>query len=151
MRIELPIETEHLVIRELVLSDAEEMGESPEWIAEKIDRYERDGGMSLWTVVEKSTGLAVGLAGLQWEDLEGRRVLDLGCVIGKKAQLRGIGTEASEAVVQAAFATGFEEVTAMTEPGNAIALHVLERLSFEAHGEVTFEGTVYAAFVRHPA
>ena len=148
MRIELPIETDHLVIRKLVLSDANEMGESPEWIAEKIERYERDGGMSLWAVVEKATGLAVGLAGLQWEDLEGRRVLDLGCVIGKKAQLRGIGTEASEAVVQAAFAAGFDEVTAMTKPDNDVALHVLERLSFEPQGELTFEGTVYTAFVR---
>ena len=148
MRIELPIETDHLFIRELVLSDAEEMGESPEWIAEKIDRYEGDGGMSLWAVVEKSTGLAVGLAGLQWEELEGRRVLDLGCVIGEKAQLRGIGTEAAEAVVQAAFATGFDEVTAMTKPDNAVALHVLERLNFEPQGEATFEGNVYAAFVR---
>jgi [ribosomal protein S5]-alanine N-acetyltransferase len=148
VRIELPIETEHLVIRELVLSDAEEMGESPEWIAEKIDRYERDDGMSLWAVAEKSTGLAVGLAGLQWEDLEGQRVLDLGCVIGEKAQLRGIGTEASEAVVQAAFATGFDEVTAMTKPDNAVALHVLENLGFEPQGEATFEATVYTAFVR---
>jgi len=148
MRIALPIETEHLVIRELVLSDAEEMGESPEWIAEKVDRYERDDGMSLWAVVERSTGRAVGLAGLQWEDLEGRRVLDLGCVIGEKAQLRGIGTEASEAVVQAAFAAGFEEVTAMTKPDNDVALHVLETLGFEPRGEVTFEGSVYAAFAR---
>ena len=53
VRIELPIETERLVIRRLVLADAAELGESPEWIAEKIDRYERDGGMSLWAVVEK--------------------------------------------------------------------------------------------------
>ena len=150
MRIELPLETEHLVIRALVLSDAEEMGESPEWIAEKIDRYERDGGMSLWAVVEKSTGLAVGLAGLQWEDLEGRRVLYLGCVIGKNARLRGIGTQASEAVVQAAFAAGFDEVTAMTKPDNDVALHVLANLNFEPQGEATFEGTVYTAFVRRP-
>lgn len=148
MRIALPIETKHLVIRELRLSDAEEMGESPEWIQSKIDRYESDGGMSLWAVVERSTGLAVGLAGLQWEDLEGRRVLDLGCVIGAKAQLRGIGTEASEAVVQAAFAAGFEEVTAMTKPDNDVALHVLENLGFEPRGDVMFEGIAYTAFVR---
>ena len=148
MKISLPIETEHLLIRELVLSDAAEMGESPEWIQSKIDRYERDGGMSLWAVVERSTGLAVGLAGLQWEDLGGRRVLDLGCVIGGKAQLRGIGTEASEAVVQAAFAAGFDEVTAMTKPDNAVALRVLENLRFEPQGEVVFEEKVYTAFVR---
>lgn len=148
MRIGLPIETERLVIRELRLSDAAEMGEPEDWIAEKIDRYERDGGMSLWAVVERESGLAAGLAGVQWEEIDGRRELDLGCVMGANAQQRGYGTEASEAVIQAAFAAGFERLTAMTKPDNAVALHVLEKLQFEPQGETTFEGRRYAFFVR---
>lgn len=148
LRIELPIETERLVIRELRLSDAAEMGEAEDWIAEKIDRYERDGGMSLWAVVERESGLAAGLAGLQWEEIEGRRELDLGCVMGTNAQHRGLGTEASEAVLQAAFAAGFERITAMTKPDNSAALRVLEKLRFEPQGETTFEGRPYAFFVR---
>ena len=43
MRIELPIETERLFIRPLVVDDAEDLGESEEWIREKVDRFERDG------------------------------------------------------------------------------------------------------------
>jgi RimJ/RimL family protein N-acetyltransferase len=148
VRIELPIETEQLVIRELRLSDAAEMGEEEEWIAEKIDRYHRDGGMSLWAVVERETGLAAGLAGLQWEEIEGRRELDLGCVMGAHAQQRGLGTEASEAVVQAAFAAGFERITALTSPDSAVALHVLEKLQFEPQGETTLGDRRYAFFVR---
>ena len=35
----------------------------------------------------------------------------------------------------------------MTKPDNAVALHVLENLGFERQSEVTFEGTVYTAFV----
>ena len=42
MRIELPIETERLVIRPLRVEDATDLGEPEEWIREKIDRYERD-------------------------------------------------------------------------------------------------------------
>ena len=42
MRIELPIETERLVIRPLELEDADDLGEAEEWIREKIDRFERD-------------------------------------------------------------------------------------------------------------
>jgi len=148
VRIELPIETERLVIRPLELADAADLGEPEEWIREKIDRFERDGGMSLWAAVDRESGRAVALAGLQWEQIDGRRELDLGCVVAAHAQLRGYGTEASEEIVQAAFAAGFERVTAMTFPDNTVALHVLEKLDFIREGETTFEDRRYAFFAR---
>jgi RimJ/RimL family protein N-acetyltransferase len=147
LRIELPIESERLVIRPLVIEDASDLRESEEWIQEKIDRFERDGGMSLWAAVERQIGKAVALAGVQWEQIDGRRELDLGCVVAAHAQGRGYGSEASAAVVRAAFATGFERLTAMTGPDNAAALHVLEKLDFTPQGETTFEGRRYAFFV----
>jgi len=148
VRIELPIETERLVIRPLRLADAEDLGESAEWIQEKIDRFERDDGMSLWAAVERESGRAVALAGLQWEQIDGRRELDLGCVVAADARLRGYATEASAAIVSAAFAAGIERLTAMTFPDNAAALHVLEKLEFVPDGETTFEGRQYAFFAR---
>ena len=148
MRIELPIETERLVIRPLRLEDAEDLGEPAEWIQEKIDRFERDDGMSLWAAVERESGRAVALAGLQWEDVDERRELDLGCVVAADARLRGYATEASDAVVHAAFAAGFERITAMAYPDNTAALHVLEKLQFTPNGETIFEGRRYAFFVR---
>ena len=148
MKIELPIETERLVIRPLELEDADDLGESEEWIREKVDRFERDGGMSLWAAVERESGRAVALAGLQWEQIDGRRELDLGCVVASHAQQRGYATEASKAIVRAAFASGFERITAMTGPENAVALHVLEKLEFSPEGETTFEGRRYAFYVR---
>ena len=151
MRIDLPIESERLVIRPLLLEDAADLGESPEWIAEKIDRYERDGGMSLWAAVDKESGKAVALAGLQWEEIDGQRELDLGCVVADHEQGRGYGTEASIAVLDAAFAADFKRVTAMTKPDNAPALRVLEKLGFAREGETDFEGGHYAFFTRSPA
>jgi RimJ/RimL family protein N-acetyltransferase len=148
MKIDLPIETDRLVIRPLQLEDAEDLGEAVEWIQEKIDRFERDGGMSLWGAVERQSGRAVALAGLQWEQIDGRRELDLGCVVAADARSRGYGTEASEAIIGAAFAAGFERLTAMTGPDNAAALHVLQKLEFSPEGETTFEGRRYAFFVR---
>jgi len=148
MRIELPIETKRLVIRPLRVEDATDLGEPEEWIREKIDRYERDGGMSLWAAVERQNRRAVALAGLQWEQIDGRRELDLGCVVAADARSRGYATEASEAIVRAAFATGFQRVTAMTYPHNAPALRSLEKLGFTPNGETTFEGRQYAFFVR---
>ncbi|HKN63272.1 MAG TPA: GNAT family N-acetyltransferase [Gaiellaceae bacterium] len=148
LRIELPIETERLVIRPLELGDAKDLGESADWIREKVDRFERDGGMSLWAAVDRESGRAVALAGLQWEEIEGRRELDLGCVVASHARRRGYATEASEAIVRAAFAAGFDRLTAITGPENATAMHVLEKLDFRPHGETTFEGGQYAFFLR---
>jgi [ribosomal protein S5]-alanine N-acetyltransferase len=135
------------VIRPLELEDAADLDESEEWIREKIDRFERGGGMSLWAAVERQSGRAVALAGLQWELIDGHRELDLGCVVASHAQRLGYATEASEAIVRAAFAVGFERLTAMTEPDNPAALHVLEKLQFTPQGETTFEGRRYAFFV----
>lgn len=146
MRIPLPIESERLVIRPLRLEDAEDLDESPDWIAEKIDRFERDGGMSLWAAVDKESGRAVALAGLQWEQIEGRPEIDLGCVVAKHEQLRGYGTEASIAILRAAFAAGFERVTALTKPDNDVAVRVLEKLGFTRHGETTLDEHHYAFF-----
>jgi len=136
------------VIRPLELEDAADLGEPEEWIREKIDRYERDGGMSLWATVERESGRAVALAGLQWEQIDGRRELDLGCVVATDARSRGYATEASEAIVRAAFAAGCERVTAMTYPDNAPALRSLEKLGFTPSGKTTFEGRQYRFFVR---
>jgi [ribosomal protein S5]-alanine N-acetyltransferase len=148
VRIELPIETERLMIRPLRIKDAEDLAESPDWIREKIDRFERDDGMSLWAAVDRESGKAVALAGFQWEQIDGQRELDIGCVVATHAQQRGYGTEASEAILRAAFAAGFERITAMTFPDNVRALRILERLEFERQGETTFEGREYAFFVR---
>ncbi|HEX6953010.1 MAG TPA: GNAT family N-acetyltransferase [Gaiellaceae bacterium] len=148
LRIELPIESERLVIRPLVIEDAVDLREDEDWIREKIDRFERDGGMSLWAAVERDSGKAVALAGLQWEQIDGRRELDLGCVVADHEQSRGYGTEASRAVVQAAFTAGFERITAMTGPDNGVALHLLEKLEFVPQGETTHEGRLYSFFVR---
>ncbi len=100
LKIELPIESERLVIRPLELADAADLGEPAEWIQEKIDRFERDGGMSLWAAVERESGRTVAMAGLQWEQIDGRRELDLGCVVAGDAQQRGYGTEASVAILR---------------------------------------------------
>lgn len=148
LRIELPIETERLVIRPLRIEDAADLREDEEWIREKVDRFERDGGMSLWAAIERESGRAVALAGLQWEQIDGRRELDLGCVVAAHEQARGYGTEASDAIVRAAFAANFARLTAMTAPNNKVALHVLEKLGFAREGEATHEGRRYAFFVK---
>jgi RimJ/RimL family protein N-acetyltransferase len=149
--IELPIETQRLVIRPLRPEDATDLEQSPDWIHEKVERFERDGGMSLWAAVDRESGRAVALAGLQWEQIDGNRELDLGCVVAASARRRGFATEASRGVVDAAFAAGYKRVTAMTGPDNVPALRILQTLGFAPEGETTFEGRRYAFFVKRPS
>src|SRR5204863_507122 len=89
VRIKLPIETERLVIRPLELEDADDLGEAEEWIREKIDRSERDGGMSLWAAVERESGRAVAVAA---EDKEQARALAVAALgrgpLGRTTALR---------------------------------------------------------------
>lgn len=146
--IRFPIETERLVIRPLRLEDAADLREDEAWIREKVDRFERDGGMSLWAAVERESGRAVALAGLQWEKVDGRRELDLGCVVASDVRMRGYGTEASRGVLRAAAEAGYDRITAMTLLDNEMAMHVLGKLGFERQGETTFDGRRYAFFVR---
>ena len=50
MRIELPIESERLVIRPLRIEDADDLREDPEWIQSKIDRFELRGLVTSQTI-----------------------------------------------------------------------------------------------------
>ena len=148
MRIELPIETERLVIRPLRLDDAGDLEQPEDWIREKVERFDRDGGMSLWAAVERESSKAVALAGLQWEQIDGNRELDLGCVVAASERRRGFATEASRGIVDAAFAAGYERITAMTGFDNEPALRIVQTLGFARQGETTFEERRYAFFVR---
>jgi RimJ/RimL family protein N-acetyltransferase len=159
----LPIETERLLIRPLRLDDAEDLhelysdadamrfledrvpetiGESRNWVQTKIDLFERDAGMSLWAVVERASSRVVGDAGLQWEVGE----LDLGCRIVPRCQGRGYASEASRAIVAAAFAAGHERLTALTHVEHATARHVLERIGFRFERETEWCGRPMALY-----
>ena len=77
---------------------------------------------------------AVALAGLQWEQIDGQRELDLGCVVAAAraaTRLRdgGIGRHPARRL-----RGRLRAVTAMTGPDNARALRVLEKLGVHARG-----------------
>jgi ribosomal-protein-alanine N-acetyltransferase len=145
-RVGLPIETERLLIRPLVASDAEELhglysdpdamqyletelpssvDESRGWVRTKIDRFERDDGMSLWALVERESGAVIGDVGLQWEDYDGV-VVDLGCRLVARYWGRGYAAEASRAVLDAGFRElPVDRICAATHVGNERAHRVL--------------------------
>jgi lincosamide nucleotidyltransferase A/C/D/E len=113
-------------------------------VRQKIDLFERAGGMSLWAVVERASGRVIGDAGLQWEEVRGRRELDLGCRLVRRRQGRGYATEAANAILRAAFAAGFARVTAQTDVANLRARRVLAKLGFRDAGATEWCGRTMA-------
>ena len=52
--------------------------EAREWVQTKIDLFNRDGQLSLWTVIHTESGQIVGDVGLQHEDYGSGPVVGLG-------------------------------------------------------------------------
>jgi ribosomal-protein-alanine N-acetyltransferase len=166
--IRLPIETERLRIRPLRLADAEALhelysdadamrfltadvpatlAESRAWVQAKIDRFERDDGLSLWAIEQRETGAVVGDVGLQWEDYDGR-VLDLGCRLVPRFWGRGYGLEASGAALAAGFRElGVDRICAATHVGNERARRVLRALGGRELRAVELYGMEMALYV----
>lgn len=167
-KVQLPIETDRLLIRPLLIEDADELhelysdraamsflesevpttvAESRAWVQSKIDLFERDDGMSLWAAVERNTGAVIGDAGLQWEDYDGR-VVDLGCRLIRRYWGMGYATEASRAILAAGFRDlGVQRICAATHVGNARAHRVLESLGGKRERQIHDYGmdmTLYA-------
>jgi RimJ/RimL family protein N-acetyltransferase len=113
--IRFPIKTPRLTIRPMQLDDAEALlavygdvetmqhlnselpatvAEAREWVQTKIDLFDSDGQLSLWTVIHTESGQIVGDVGLQHDDYGSGPVVGLGgrgksTVLASGAWLRG--------------------------------------------------------------
>jgi RimJ/RimL family protein N-acetyltransferase len=81
-------------------------------------------------VIERSTGMIVGYAGVNWFDFEGRRRLEFGYRLVPEARGRGHATEAGRAVIARAAQTFRGEILAMIDPTNHPSQNVAGKLGF---------------------
>jgi RimJ/RimL family protein N-acetyltransferase len=81
-------------------------------------------------VIERSTGIIVGYAGVNWFDFEDRRRLEFGYRLVAEARGVGYATEASRAVKATAARTFRGEVLAMIDPTNHASKNVAGKLGF---------------------
>jgi RimJ/RimL family protein N-acetyltransferase len=163
--IRFPIKTARLTIRPMRLDDAEELlavygdvetmqhlnSELPAtvedaraWVQTKIDLFERDDQLSLWTVIDTESGLILGDVGLQHEDYGSGPVVGLGGRGNRQFWRQGLGFEAASATI----AAGFEQLSlpaigAETRPPNLPAQALLARLGMRPAGTNTQGWPVY--------
>lgn len=81
-------------------------------------------------VIERSTGMIVGYAGVDWFDLEGRRLLEFGYRLVPEARGLGYATEASRALLAMAAQSYRGEILAIIDPTNQPSQNVARKLGF---------------------
>jgi [ribosomal protein S5]-alanine N-acetyltransferase len=148
-------ETERLILRELVPSDADgmfELDSDPEvhrylgnkpltdkkQAAEVIEFVRQQyitNGIGRWAVIEKRTGEFLGWSGLKLvtEETNGHiNYYDLGYRLIRRHWGKGIATESGRAALQYAFQSlQAKEVFAMADCENHSSNHVLQKLKFQ--------------------
>lgn len=77
--------------------------EAREWVQTKIDLFERDDQLSLWTVIHTESGQIVGDVGLQQEDYGSGPVVGIGGRGNRNFWRQGVGVEAASATIDAGF------------------------------------------------
>jgi [ribosomal protein S5]-alanine N-acetyltransferase len=157
--IRFPLKTARLIIRPMqpgdaeallaVYGDAETMQhlnselpsnveEAREWVQTKIDLFDQDGQLSLWTVIRAESDQIVGDVGLQHEDYGSGPVIGLGGRGNRQFWRQGLGFEAASATI----AAGFEQLNlpaigAETRPENLPAQALLAKLGMQPAGTNT--------------
>jgi RimJ/RimL family protein N-acetyltransferase len=148
--IRFPIKTARLTIRPMRLEDAEALldvygdvetmqhlnselpstvEEAREWVQTKINLFDQDDQLSLWTVIHTESEEIVGDVGLQQEDYGSRRVVGLGGRGNRHFWRQGLGFEAASATIDAGFEQlGLPAIGAETRPENIPAQALLAKL-----------------------
>lgn len=140
------LETERLRLRQLtgddrgdlceILQDAQAMyayehafsdTEVDEWLARQLTRYEQDG-FGLWAVVRREDGVFLGQCGITTQELDGRRVPEIGYLFKRCFWHMGYATEAAVACREYGFnALDMEELYSIIRENNAPSRAVAER------------------------
>jgi RimJ/RimL family protein N-acetyltransferase len=159
MPIRFPITTARLIIRPMRLDDAEALlavygdvetmqhlnselptnvAETREWVQTKIDLFDGDDQLSLWTVILNESGQVVGDVGLQHEDYGSGPVVGLGGRGNRHFWRQGLGFEAAHATIAAGFdQLGLPVIGAETRPENLPAQALLSKLGMRPAGTNT--------------
>lgn len=141
------IETERLLLRPLQQDDVDAMlgvlgdpavaasfslpalnhDRVAQWVTQRPEHI-RKYGYGLCVVILKATGEVIGDCGVEWKDIDGERLLELGYDVRSDHWHRGYATEAATAVRDYAFSVlGMEQLISLIRVGNAASRRVAER------------------------
>ena len=93
-------------------------------------------------IIERTSGMVVGYAGVNWCEFEGDRWLEFGWRLVREARGRGYATEASRAVLDLAATTFGGEFLCIIDPANTPSRRVADKLGFTYWKRSTWDGDV---------
>ena len=148
------LETERLVLRELVPSDLPAMcrvlqdketmyayehafsdEEAQAWLNNQLRRY-REDGFGLWGAVLKQSGELIGQCGLTWQQISGERLLEVGYLFERAFWHKGYATEAAVACKEYAFGVlGAQKVYSIIRDNNFASQRVAQRNGMNVCGK----------------
>ena len=153
------LETERTIIRELTLDDIDDLYKlyAEPGLAEHIpplceDREEEVEfermyiesmygfyGYGIWVILDRETGEFIGRAGITGRD--GYEDLEVGYILSRKYQHRGIATEVMKAIIQYAHQKfGCSKLNAFIDAANTASVRFAEKLGFKKRGIAAIEG-----------
>ncbi len=107
-----------------------------DWLNRQLDNY-RKYGFGLWAVTLKSTSELIGQCGLTWQEVNGRRKLEIGYLFRKSVWHRGYATEAAVACRRFAFEVlGVTEVCSIIRENNFASQRVARRNGMTVTGHL---------------
>ena len=105
------------------------------WIIRQLNRYDKDL-VGYFAAVDKENGGIIGQIGLMWNDIKGKRCLEVGYMLKKEYWKNGYATEGARACIEYGFENfGVDKIYATIRPENAHSIAVAERIGMTVEGE----------------
>ena len=102
-------------------------GKCKAWLDKNLARY-RDDGIGLWAVILKDGGSMIGQAGLTWQEVNGRRVAEVGYLFNHVYWGEGYAIEAAIACKEYGFSRlGLNEIYSTIRDTNIASMNVAIR------------------------
>ncbi len=112
------------------------------YVREYIEKVYNYFEFGIWTVILKETGEIIGRAGLNVR--EGYDMPELGYVIGRPWQQKGIATEICQAILKYAREEyGFEKVMTIIQKENQVSFRLAEKLGFRFKENIWLDNKEY--------
>jgi RimJ/RimL family protein N-acetyltransferase len=104
----------------------------------------REHGFGQYVATEKASGKKIAMINIRWEEtVPPNRELDLGFIVIKAFQKRGVAAEASKVLLDFGFnELGASSIVAKTKLTNPGSVRVLEKLGFKSVGQVVLDNSV---------